>query len=276
MTFLKAENVCLDYPVYGFQGDSLRNKISNMLTSDRIVSHAKTLVVEGLKDVSFELKPGDALGIIGQNGAGKTSLLKSLSGIYAPTGGKITREGSIACLLGTGFGLNDDATGYENIVFGGIALGATIKTMRSKFEDIAEFTQLGEFLNMPMRSYSQGMRARLAFAIATSLKPDILIIDEGLGAGDAAFFDKAQARLREFMQHVDILIFASHSEPFIRQFCNKILYMESGRVKFFGDLDQAYELYHQKISQVKNADVLRNAQLQPHPATPDATEPPAI
>lgn len=272
MTFLKAEHVCLDYPVYGFQGDSLRNKISNMLTSDRIVTHAKTLVVEGLKDVSFELKPGDALGIIGQNGAGKTSLLKSLSGIYAPTGGKITRQGSLACLLGTGFGLNDDATGYENIIYGGIALGSTIKTMRSKFEDIAEFTQLGEFLNMPMRSYSQGMRARLAFAIATSLKPDILVIDEGLGAGDASFFDKAQARLREFMQHVDILVFASHSEHFIRQFCNKILYMESGCVKFFGNLDEGYEMYHEKISQGKEADILK-ASSHIHPSSPGTRGP---
>lgn len=251
MTVLKAENVYLDYPVYGFHGDSLRNKISHILSSGRIVAHAKTLVVEGLKDVSFELKPGDAVGVIGQNGAGKTSLLKTLSGIYAPTGGKITREGSISCLLGTGFGLNDDATGYENIIFGGIALGANIAFMRTKFQDIADFTQLGEFLNMPMRSYSQGMRARLAFAIATSLNPNILIIDEGLGAGDASFFDKAQARLRQFMQHVDILVFASHSENFIRQFCNKVLYIESGCVKFFGDMNEGFDLYHQKISQIK-------------------------
>jgi ABC-2 type transport system ATP-binding protein len=238
------QNVTLDYPVYDYRVMSLRFMLTS-LASAGTINHPNNGItyIRSVENVSLSLGRGDRLAIIGGNGAGKTSLLKTIAGIYDPSHGKRTTIGKITTLLGTGFGLDDEATGFQNIILGGLALGYRIAEMEAATQDIVSFTQLGEFLEMPLRTYSAGMRARLAFAIATCNKPDIVIIDEGIGAGDASFYEKANARLNAFLGDASILILASHSTALLRQFCNKALVLDHGKQVFLGDLEDGLAKY---------------------------------
>ena len=238
------ENITLEYPVYNYSSLSLKSAIVSLASTGAINRmNASSVKVTSIDNLSLQLRQGDRLAIIGGNGAGKTSLLKVISGIYDPSNGKRRVMGRVTTLLGTGFGLDDEATGYQNIVLGGIALGYSRKEMIACFEEIAAFTQLGDFLNMPLRTYSAGMRAQLAFAIATCKDPEILIIDEGIGAGDAQFMKKANARVDKFISASNILVMASHSEELLERFCNKCLYMQRGRALFYGDFHEGMGMY---------------------------------
>lgn len=250
MAGIVLQNVVLDYPIYNLSPRFLSKKILSLATAGVISSAQSYKYVRSLDDINLSLKSGDRLAIIGGNGAGKTTLLKVLAGIYHPSSGQRTVSGSITTILGTGFGLDEDSTGYENIVLGGIALGQTAKTMKSKIPEIEAFTELGEFLSLPLRTYSAGMRARLAFAIATSVYPDILIIDEGLGAGDQAFFNKANQRLEEFSLNAKILIIASHDNSLLRKFCNKGVVLHHGKLLFHGTLEESLQYYAENIVNV--------------------------
>ncbi len=246
-------NITLEYPVYNYSSLSLKSTIVSLASSGAINRmSASSVKVTSIDDLSIKLRHGDRLAIVGGNGAGKTSLLKVISGIYDPSRGKRVVHGHITTLLGTGFGLDDEATGYQNIILGGIALGYTRKQMIACFDEIAGFTQLGDFLNMPLRTYSAGMRAQLAFAIATCKDPEILIIDEGIGAGDAQFMKKANARIDKFVSASNILVMASHSEDLLERFCNKCLYMQRGRALFFGDLQEGLDMYRRDYSQMSS------------------------
>jgi len=199
--------------------------------------------VQALEDVSLEFRNGDRVALIGHNGSGKTTLLRVLAGIYEPVSGTVDVQGHTAPLFDISLGMDLEATGYDNIQMRGLFLGMSRRQIRGKLAEIEEFTELGNFLNLPMRTYSAGMKMRLAFAISTSFNPDILLVDEGISAGDASFLNKANRRLSEFASQAAIIVLASHSEYLVRRMGGKAVLMEHGRVRAVGTTDEILKLY---------------------------------
>jgi ABC-type polysaccharide/polyol phosphate transport system ATPase subunit len=202
------------------------------------------ITVLALSGITLDIEHGDRLAIIGANGAGKSTLLKVLAGIYAPTGGRIHASGRVSALLTSSVGLNPDATGRENIIIRGMYMDVHPRDMRPLVDEIAEFTELGSFIDMPVRTYSAGMMVRLCFAVATALRPEILLMDEWLAAGDAAFLNKARRRMEDFVSGTSILVLASHSLPLIKEWCNRAILLDHGRITAMGsveDVTAAYE-----------------------------------
>ncbi|WP_245433485.1 ATP-binding cassette domain-containing protein [Mesorhizobium sp. WSM4308] len=188
-------------------------------------------VVQALDGVSFELKAGDRLGLVGPNGAGKTTLLKVLYGIYQPSGGTISIAGKVDALFNIHIGFRPEATGRRNIVLRGLISGWTAAEIEEKMEEIIDFSELGDFIDLPFKAYSQGMAARLAFAAATTLEPEILLMDEWIGAGDASFQEKAKRRMDELAEKAGIIVLASHDDALIQRVCTKKLTLRGGRVE---------------------------------------------
>lgn len=198
-----------------------------------------------LKNVSFEVERGEVVGIIGHNGAGKSTLLKVISGILKPTGGELEVHGNVVPMLELGSGFDHDLTGRENIFLNGSILGYSEKYLKEKYEQIVEFSELGKFIDVPIRNYSSGMLMRLAFSIATVVQPEILIVDEILAVGDAAFQEKSKARMLELMGGGTTVLFVSHSLEQIREMCDRVIWLEHGQVKAIGptnDICDAYEV----------------------------------
>lgn len=248
MALLAARSVSVDFPIYHDGSRSLKKSLLALASGGNIGRDVKNrLAVRALNDVSFELNAGQRLGIMGHNGSGKTTLLKVLAGVYEPTHGMIVREGQLASLLDPTAGLNPDISGRENIVLIGMFLGQSAAAMRLSIDDIAAFSQLGAFLDMPVRTYSAGMRVRLGFAIATSLRPDILVMDEWLGAGDARFIDAAQKRITGMVESTSILVLASHSPQLLRQWCNLGLWLHEGKVAHLSDIDSTIKAYEESL-----------------------------
>ena len=189
------------------------------------------VTVRAIEGLNLEIKDGDRVGLIGHNDSGKSTLLRVLAGIYKPSGGAITIEGKVGTLLDPQAGMDPESTGIENIYLRGYMMGMSRQEIASKLDEIVEFTELGEFLQLPLRTYSTGTFARLAFAVSTSAQNDILLIDEGIGAGDAAFRKKAQERIESLFRRTPIVILASHSESLIAEFCNRRLQLEHGVLK---------------------------------------------
>lgn len=243
---LHLKNVVLDFPLYGSKPKFFSKALLSIATAGKISQGSAYSYVRALDGIDLDLKSGDRLGLIGGNGAGKTTLLRVLSGIYHPTSGMCEAEGKICTVLGTGFGLDEDSTGYENIYLGGVTLGYTRREIESVMGDIETFTELGRFLSLPLRTYSAGMRTRLAFAISTAIHPDILIMDEGLGAGDQVFYEKAKKRFEKFADSSKISVLASHSDDLMKRFCNKAIVMHHGQIVFSGDVKEALKWYHIK------------------------------
>jgi len=248
MSNIKLNGVYLDYPIVGMGARSLKNRILGAATGGLISGGDGIPVVNALRDVSFQLQEGDRLGLIGHNGAGKSTLLKVLAGIYQPTSGILSMSGWVVSTINLSLGMEPEATGLENIITRGLLLGMKRKEIDQKLNDIAEFTELGEFLDMPVRIYSSGMTTRLAFATVTAINADILIMDEVIGTGDAAFMDKAEKRLKDFMSRSKIIVLASHSEAMIRKFCNKALLLEHGKMLGIGGVDEMFALYNERIA----------------------------
>jgi ABC-2 type transport system ATP-binding protein/lipopolysaccharide transport system ATP-binding protein len=198
--------------------------------------------------VSFEIYEGDRIGLLGHNGSGKTTLLRTLAGIYEPVGGVLRTSGRVVPLFDLQLGMDLDATGVENIWMRSKLLGLTEQQIKDSLNDIAEFTELGEYLDMPIRTYSTGMMVRLAFAISTTITPEILILDEMIGAGDAAFFARADARLKDFLARTGILVIASHSMPMLRQWCNKGMLLERGKLVAYGPLEEVVARYEGAVA----------------------------
>ena len=197
-----------------------------------------------LKNVSFEVERGEVVGIIGHNGAGKSTLLKVISGILKPTGGELEVHGNVVPMLELGSGFDHDLTGRENIFLNGSILGYSEKYLKEKYEQIVEFSELGKFIDVPIRNYSSGMLMRLAFSIATVVQPEILIVDEILAVGDAAFQEKSKTRMLELMGGGTTVLFVSHSLEQIREMCDRVIWLEHGQVKAIGptnDICDAYE-----------------------------------
>jgi ABC-2 type transport system ATP-binding protein len=243
---IKLENVSVSFPVYSASTRSLKNRLIQSATGGQIRADTvsqRISVVQALQDINISLDDGDRLGLIGHNGAGKTTLLRVLGGIYEPNSGRIEVQGTTVPLFDIALGMNQESTGYENIILRGLFLGLPRKKIYAMMDEIAEFTELGDFLDLPIRTYSAGMQMRLAFAVSTSVVPDILLLDEGIGAGDAAFLHKARERLKRFTERVSIIVLSSHSEDLVRSMCSKSLLMEHGRVVFAGSTDEALEHY---------------------------------
>lgn len=228
MARLSLEHVTIDYPIFGARASSLKATIAATATGGRIGRETGLTVVQALRDVSLDLGDGVRLGVVGHNGSGKTTLLRTLAGVYPPTRGRYSREGSVASLIDPMLGIERDATGYENIAIRGLILGVGRHQMRNLTPDIAEFSGLGDYLNMPVHTYSTGMMMRLAFAIVTAVRTDILLMDEWLSVGDSHFQRQAEARLRDFVSSAGILVLASHSPGLIQRECNMILRLEHG------------------------------------------------
>jgi len=251
MSLVQVEQVTLEYPIIGIGSRSVKNRVLSTATGGLITGGDAIPVVKALQNVNFSLNEGDRLGLIGHNGAGKSTLLKVLAGIYKPTSGTILARGRIVSTLNLALGMEPEATGIENIFIRGLLLGMKKTEIRRKLDSIAEFTELGEYLHMPLRIYSSGMATRLAFATVTAMEADILLMDEVIGTGDARFMDKTEHRLKDFINKSKILVLASHTEAIIRKFCNKALLMEQGRVRGIGPVNEVFELYYQGIRAVR-------------------------
>ena len=231
MVNLRLESVTVEFPVYSAGTRSLRRRLLHHGTGGRIGRDAgNRLCVRALQDVSLEFKYGDRVGLIGHNGAGKTTLLRVLAGAYEPTRGRVGRRGRTASLLNVSRGIDRESTGYENIMMRGLFLGLLPGQVRERMDEIAEFTELGDHLAMPVHTYSSGMRLRLAFAVCTCFEPEILLMDEWLSVGDRAFVEKARRRLDEFVERAGILVLASHSTGLLERVCTTGVVLEAGKV----------------------------------------------
>jgi len=196
-----------------------------------------------LKNVSFEINKGEVLGIIGHNGAGKSTLLKVVSGILKPTEGSVQLDGIVVPMLELGSGFDFDLTGRENILLNGAVLGYSERFLKDKYDEIYEFSELGQFIDVPIRNYSSGMLMRLAFSIATVVNPDILIVDEILSVGDAQFQEKSKKRMLELMSSGTTVLFVSHSIDQIREICDRVLWLDQGQVKTIGNAQDVCAAY---------------------------------
>jgi ABC-2 type transport system ATP-binding protein len=254
MSRIVAKNLSVDFPVIGasrsFRSEVLAGKVGGLLRRSGTGAEPTggIVKVQALEDLTFWLEEGDRLGLIGHNGAGKSTLLRVLAGSYKPTRGTLEVDGSVVPLLSLGVGMDNDFNGYDNILFYGLYMGLTRKEIAERSRDIAEFTELGDFLNLPTRTYSAGMLLRLSFAIATSIAPDILLIDEVFGAGDASFYDKAKKRMEKMLEASSLLVIATHSMAIIADYCTKGAVMDKGRLAFLGSTADAIKYYNDHIN----------------------------
>jgi len=226
-----AREVVIDFPIYGGSNRSLKSTFIRTATGGLMARDAgDNVVVRALDHVTLECREGDRIGLVGHNGSGKSTLLRVMAGVYEPVHGELYVDGTITSMLSISLGMDPEATGYENIFLRGALMGLDSKEIGSLVDDICEFAELGDYIHVPMRTYSSGMSMRLAFAIATSMKSDIVLMDEWLSAGDARFALKAQERLNSLVDQAKILVVASHSPDVIRANCSRIIRLEHGRI----------------------------------------------
>jgi ABC-type polysaccharide/polyol phosphate transport system ATPase subunit len=229
MAHISIENLTVEFAIFGANSRSLKNQFLSQATGGRVMAGARDIVtVRAIDHLNLEVNDGERIGLVGPNGSGKTTLLRVLAGIYKPNGGAITIEGQVGALLDPTAGMDPESTGIENIYLRCYMMGMSRREIASKLDEIADFTELGDFLELPMRTYSAGMFARLAFAVSTAAHHDILLIDEGMSAGDAAFQKKAQQRIENLFDRTAIVILASHSEALISEFCTRRVQMDHG------------------------------------------------
>ncbi|MFV8382347.1 ABC transporter ATP-binding protein [Corynebacterium hindlerae] len=246
MVSIDTHNACVDFPIFDAKSRSMKKAFLGAAGGAIGRNSNNTVVVEALRDVNLHLREGDRVGLVGHNGAGKSTLLRLLSGIYEPTRGSAHIRGRVAPVFDLGVGMDPEISGYENIIIRGLFLGQTRKQMKAKMDEIAEFSELGEYLAMPLRTYSTGMRIRLALGVVTSIEPEILLLDEGIGAVDAAFMAKARSRLQELVERSGILVFASHSNDFLAQLCDTALWVDHGTIRQAGTVPEIVEAYEGK------------------------------
>ncbi len=243
MASLSIERVSISFPLYHGESRSLKKTVfaaaSGRLGEDR----RHRLVVQALRDVSFTLNSGDRLGFIGSNGAGKTTLLRAMAGIYEPVEGHIQINGAVTALLDPGQGMNLELTGRENIRLRGLFNGLNPAQIAQLIDDVAEFAELAQFMDLPVRMYSSGMVVRLGFALATATKPQVLLMDEWILAGDASFMDKARNRLETMVRGAEILVLSSHSADIIMKWCNRVIWMDGGEIRADGAPDDVLSAY---------------------------------
>lgn len=247
MARIELRNIFVEFPIYNINARSFKKNFLRLATGGTVSADANHhMVVRSLNDISLSIKHGDRIGLIGHNGSGKSTLLRLLAKIYEPTAGKMYTEGKISPMLDLSQGMEPEFSGYENIFIRGTMLGLTPAEIQNQIDEITELTGLGDYLAMPIRTYSSGMMVRLAFAVSTSIKPEILLIDEIFGAGDANFMQKARQKMISLLNQSSIVVIATHANELITEFCNKALLLEGGRIKYFGDVAEAINIYSMK------------------------------
>jgi len=261
MLSVSVRDLRVEFPIYDVYMRSLRHqlglgRLASSIGRGRAVvggaidaGRAGKMVIKALNGVSFELHDGDRVGLLGRNGSGKSTLLRTIAGIYEPTSGEIEVRGRVTPLFDLQLGMDPDATGLENISLRGRMLNLSPRQIEDSLDDIASFTQLGDYLYMPIRTYSAGMKVRLAFGVSTAITPEILILDEMIAAGDAAFVESVQSRLKRFIERPGILVVASHSMTLLRQWCNKGMLLDHGALVTQGPIDEAIARYRKIVVQ---------------------------
>jgi ABC-type polysaccharide/polyol phosphate transport system ATPase subunit len=249
MSFINLTSVDLELPIAGRSLSALFKPAKPLKNDARFNTHGNRQVCKALHNVSFNIKSGEKVGLIGVNGAGKSTLLRVLAGIYAPTQGLYEAKGKVSTLFAATIGMNPHASGRENVFLSARTLGMSRAQIADVEEEIIEFAQLGEFIDLPFRLYSAGMKMRLGFAIATAVEPEILLIDEVFGAGDAAFRKSAEQRIARVMQRAGILVMATHSEPVIRKFCERVIWLHQGELYFDGKTEEGLGLFRKKVKE---------------------------
>jgi ABC-type polysaccharide/polyol phosphate transport system ATPase subunit len=242
---LSLDNVSVSFPIYHGGSRSLKKSLLFRGSGGQLASDAShRITVEALRNVSMEFRTGDRVALIGNNGAGKTTLLRVMAGIYEPVTGVVKSRGRISPMFDISLGIDGDISGYDNIRLRGLILGLPAREIEERMADIAEFTELGDYLDIPVRTYSSGMMTRLTFAVATCFSPEILLMDEWILAGDAGFLAKAQHRVEAFVEQAGILVLASHSTEICRRWCNKAVWMERGEVTMAADISAVLDSYN--------------------------------
>ncbi|MGH3724768.1 MAG: galactan export ABC transporter ATP-binding subunit Wzt/RfbE [Mycobacterium sp.] len=243
MVSIQTHDAWVEFPIFDAKSRSLKKAFLGKAGGAIGRNASNVVVIEALRDITLSLKEGDRVGLVGHNGAGKSTLLRLLSGIYEPTRGSSYVQGRVAPVFDLGVGMDPEISGYENIIIRGMFLGQTRKQMQAKVDEIADFTELGEYLSMPLRTYSTGMRVRLAMGVVTSIDPEILLLDEGIGAVDAEFMKKARIRLQQLVERSGMLVFASHSNEFLARLCNTAMWIDHGTIKMSGGIEDVVRAY---------------------------------
>jgi ABC-type polysaccharide/polyol phosphate transport system ATPase subunit len=243
MASISITNASVDIPVFAVGNHSLKTTLLRKAVGGKFGQHGSNLLINALSNISLEIRNGDRIGLVGHNGAGKTTLLRVMAGVYPPTVGSVRIAGRVVPMFDLSLGMSIDATGIENIRVCGALWGLTRAEIEEGIDDIVEFTELGDYLKIPVRTYSAGMLMRLSFAIATLRQPDILLLDEIIGAGDASFRVKAKERLEQMVHKAQILVVSSHAEDIIRDLCDKAIWLDKGSVAAFGPADEVLRKY---------------------------------
>jgi ABC-2 type transport system ATP-binding protein/lipopolysaccharide transport system ATP-binding protein len=242
MTSIILRNATVDFPIYNARGRSLKANVLRHVGGHIGKRQGDIITIEALRNVNLELSPGDRLALVGHNGAGKSTLLRVLAGAYEPSRGSATIRGKVSSLLDLTMGMDPELTGRENIVLRGIFLGMTFREIDALAPSIEEFSGLGGFMDLPMRTYSSGMTLRLAFAVSTAVQPDILLLDEMISVGDAEFAEKARGRIEQVIENSQILVLASHDPVTLKRYCNKAALLREGEIVSSGSID---DMLHQ-------------------------------
>lgn len=244
-SYIKIKNAELYYPSSPYNAFSIKELVCNIFKRGTNTQLIKD--VHAINNLNLEINEGDRIGIIGRNGAGKSTLLKAIGGIYPLTSGSIEIEGVIRSLYELNLGFDFDATGRENIMYRGLLLGETPEVIKGKTQEIIDFADIGEFIDYPVKTYSAGMQVRLAFAISTTIRGDIILLDEVIGAGDVIFFKKAKQRISELIYSAKILVLVSHDFASIKEFCNRVIWIEKGKLVADGAPDSIIDMYNEKM-----------------------------
>ncbi|UFN48343.1 ABC transporter ATP-binding protein [Roseomonas sp. OT10] len=238
MALIKSSGLTIEFPLYHVGARSLKKRLLAKAAKRVRTDASNRVVVSALRGLDFAIGNGERVALIGHNGAGKTTLLRTIAGIYEPVGGSLRVEGAIGSLIDPGAGMDPDSTGRENIRLRGLYRGLSAEELERLEEDAAEFSQLDEFLDVPVRGYSAGMQLRLAFAMATAMEPQILLMDEWFMAGDGQFMERAEARLTSLVQGAEILVIATHDMSIVRRWCTRAIRLEGGRIIADGPVDE--------------------------------------
>ena len=255
MVHVLLDDVSVEYPIYTSHTRALKTVVISRL-GGQLAAHNQTTIVRALSGISLDLDAGDRLCVVGHNGSGKTTLLRVLSGAYQPQIGEVDITGTVSSFTDITLGMDPEATGWDNIIFRCVFMGMSFAEARALAPSIADFTELGEYLELPVRTYSSGMFMRLAFAITTSVTPDIIVMDEMIGTGDAQFIQKARERLNKLLSNTKIMVLATHNHEIGIQFCNKALWLEKGKVKRFGPAQLVLNDYLELVPQEQAAELV--------------------